>query len=208
MELDIKCDELKFRQFREYVAGVCNDSSIQSKITIGEIFGWIQDKKYWDLNGDPYDLLLTIMERVEDENLMDSVETAHGNYYTQYLFVTKIVHHLLYNTAVELKEYRPNFSRLSVKLNKINVNEHSMSYVTELWQAVKRYLNLPNLFSVLASIDEGCLCVTWLVPVYAVPAFIKLPYCSMMFSKYSIIRMTINEVCFFEVSGVLRCHFY
>ena len=205
MAFDEQSGEEIFQQFREYVAGVCNDSSIEDKRTIREIFGAIRDK--WDLNGNPYDLLLQVMEGVDDAELIECVEEAHEKYYTQYLVATKVADHIIDHKmdAPEDLEYRPNFTRLSMKLGKVNVNDCSMAYLVDLWKAVKRCVQLPDLFSVLAAIEEGSLIVTWLVPVYAIPALMRLPRSSpKLFRKFSILRMTINGVCFYEVrnSGI------
>ena len=59
MELDEQTGGVMFQQFRQYVAGVCNDGSVQNKTTVLEIFRTIREKKCWDLNGDPYNLLRT-----------------------------------------------------------------------------------------------------------------------------------------------------
>ena len=201
MELDQQSGEETFQRFREYAAGVCNDSSIEDKRSVREIFRAIRDGKCWDLNGDPYHLLLQVMEGVEDPELMASVEEAHENYYTQYLVATKVVDHMFEHEADKPEDYRPDFTKLSIKLDKINVNDSSVAYLIDLWEAVKRCLQLPDLFSVLFAIQNGSLIVTWLVPVYAIPALMRLPRSSPnLFSKFPILRMTINGVCFFEVS--------
>ena len=201
MELDEQSGEETFQRFREYAAGVCNDSSIEDKRSVREIFRAIRDGKCWDLNGDPYHLLLQVMEGVQDAELMASVEKAHANYYTQYLVAAKVVDHMFEHKADKPVDYSPNFTKLSIKLGEININDCSVSYLTELWDAVKRYVRLPDLFSVLAAIEEGSLVVTWLVPVYAIPALMRLPRSSPdLFSKFPILRMTINGVCFFEVN--------
>ena len=157
MELDEQSGKETFQQFREYVAGVCNDSSIECKRTVREIFGAIRDGKYWDLNGDPYHLLLQVMEGVEDAQLMASVEEAHENYYTQYLVATKVVDHMFehIHVAEHPEHYRPNFTKLSMNLDDVTVNESSLSYLIDLWQAVKGVYQLPDLFPVLANIEEG-----------------------------------------------------
>ena len=92
-----------------------------------------------------------------------------------------------------------------LRTGKVNVNDCSMAYLVDLWEAAKRCVRLPDLFSVLAAIEEGSLIVTWLVPVYAIPALMRLPRSSPnLFRKFSILRMTINGVCFFKVSNVVR----
>ena len=53
------------------------------------------------------------------------------------------------------EHYRPNFTKLSIILDDVNVNESSISYLFNLWEAMKRVCQLPDLFSVLANIEEG-----------------------------------------------------
>lgn len=210
MELDERNGVRKFKCFREYVAGLCGmqSDSIRHKKTVGEIFGVIQESKCWDLNGNPYNLLLSIVEGVGDLELTRTVEEKHLEYYAEYLVATKVADHICVCNASELSDpekYQPNYTRLSIKLGGVKVNECSLAYLIDLWKAVKKYVLLPDLFSVLASIEEGSLVVTWLVPPHAVPAFMKLPYSFPEFlRKFSITAMMVNGVCFFEVSSQLQ----
>ena len=81
MELDEQTGGVMFQQFRQYVAGVCNNGSVQNKTTVVEIFRTIREKKCWDLNGDPYNLLLSIVRGVEDTELTASVQKERDAYY-------------------------------------------------------------------------------------------------------------------------------
>ena len=207
MELDEQSGKTRFQRFREYVAGVFNDSAMQKTRTVGQIFGIIRDRKYWDMDGSPYDLLLLLMEEVDDADLMSHVEKGHVDYYTQYLVATKVVDHVFEHKGDKPEDYKPNFIRLSMKLDKIKVDDCSMAYLVDLWKAVKCCVQLPNLFSVLMDIEEGCVSVMWLVPMYAVPALMRLPRSSPdLFSKFSILRMTINGICFYKVCSVVMLH--
>ena len=46
------------------------------KQKVVEIFRTIREKKCWDLNGDPYNLLLSIVRRVKDTELTASVQRS------------------------------------------------------------------------------------------------------------------------------------
>ena len=204
LRLDQQNGEETFQQFREYVAGLCTieNSRKQNAATVEEIFGLIHEKKCWDLQGDPYDLLVEVLCEVADAELMAIVEKSHEEYYTEYMVATKVADHLPNLQTETLSEYSPNFSRLTMKLDKVNVTECSIAYLTELWKNVKRCVQLPDLFSVLAGIEEGCIAVTWLIPTYAVPALTRLPQTSPeLFHTFAITRMDINGVCFFNVSS-------
>ena len=207
MERDEETGEETFRQFRMYVAGVCTNccSSITQKTTIREIFEEIGVKQCWDHERDPYELLLVIVRRVNDSELKERVEECQAEHYSQYLVATRVADHIALLGDRKLKrhapEHVPDFDELSFKMDDLNVDECSMAYLTDLWVAVKRCVHLPNLFSVLADIEEGCLAVTWLVPKYAVPSLASLPHTSPeLFIKFRIVKMTINKVCFYAVS--------
>ena len=206
LKLDQENGGETFQRFREYVAGLCTieNSRIQNAATVEEIFALIHDKKCWDLDGDPYDLLLEVLLGVADADLMAIVEKGHEDYYTEYMVATTVADHLPNLQAenlTDLVKYTPNFSRLTMKLREVNVTERSIAYLTDLWKNVKRCVRLPDLFSVLAGIEEGCIAVTWLVPSYAVPALTRLPHTSPeLFRTFAITRMNINGVCFFNVS--------
>ena len=205
MEMDEETGEETFRQFRLYVAGVCTNSCITQKITIREIFEEISVKQCWDHERDPYELLLIIVQRANDSELTARVEECQAEHFSQYLVATRVADHIALLGDRKLKcqapERDPNYVELSIKMDDLKVDECSMAYLTDLWKAVKRCVNLPNLYSVLADIEEGCLAVTWLVPKYAVPSLASLPHTSPeLFIKFRIVKMTINKVCFYAVS--------
>ena len=211
IEIDEKTGQKTFQRFRQYVAGVCINRKIQHMRSVEEIFDEINDKWCWDLEGDPYDLLLAVVKGVGNSELVPGlildIEEIQAEHYSRYLVATKVADHIATLGARKLAgatEYKPDFEELSLKLEDVNVNECSLAYLIDLWKAIKRCIRLPDLFSVLADIEEGCVSVTWLVPTYAVPALTRLPQSSPeLFSKFSILTMNINGVCFFDVSNVL-----
>ena len=211
IEIDEKNSQKTFQRFRQYVAGVCTNRRIQRMRSVEEIFDEINDKWCWDFEGDPYDLLLSVVKGVGNSELVPGliadIEEIQAKHYSRYLVATKVADHIATLGARKLAgatEYKPDFEELSFKLEDVNVNECSLAYLTDLWKAVKRCVRLPDLFSVLADIEEGCVSVTWLVPTYAVPVLTRLPQFSPeLFSKFSILMMNINGVCFFDVSNVL-----
>lgn len=203
LELDERNNEEKFRRFRKYVSGVCNDGSIENKTTVSEIFQAIRAAGHWDLYGQPYDLLLLVVEGLKDEDLiMEMVQKGQQEYYTQYLVATKISDYIKQHKSEKLThavEYTPNMETLSISLD-LEVNIFSMAYLVDLWEAIKRCSRLPRLFCVLSSIEEGSLTVTWLVPTYAVPTLKTLPRSSpQLFTEFPIMKVTINGTCIYKV---------
>ena len=199
MELDEQTSGVMFQQFHQYVAGVCNDGSVQNKTKVVEIFRTIREKKCWDLNEDPYNLLLSIVRGVEDTELTASVQKERDTYYKKYLVSTNVADHLS-QCGAKQPEFESDFIKLSMKLDEVNIHECSMAHLIDFWTEVKRCVKLPDLFSVLLDIEECCFSVTWLVPVYAFPAFMRLPHSSPdLFRRFSILRMNIGGICFFRV---------
>ena len=203
MEMDEQSGEVTFQLFREYVAGFYG-SNVQNKKTVREIFGTIHDNKCWDFAGNPYSLLRSIVEGIGDKEVLKEVEEARKFYYNQYLVAAKVVNHISthkMSASSESAKYAPNFASLSIKLGGVKVNECSLAYLTDLWETVKECVLLPDLFSVLTSIEVGSLVVTWLVPSYAVPALMRLVHSAPdPLKRFSIISMMINGVCFYKVS--------
>ena len=211
LELDQKTNKDTFRKFRQYVAHVFVIHSIQQAINVEEIFDEINAKWCWDLDGDPYDMLLTIMKGLEDLELMAElvvfIEESQAEHYRQYIVATKVADHIVTLDARKLEDgtdYKPNFDELSIKLDDLNVDECSMVYLTDLWKAIRLCFRPLILFSVLADIQKGCLSVMWLVPSYVFFSLMMLPQSSTKtFSTFHIMSMTINGSCYYEVSGVV-----
>ena len=54
------------------------------------------------------------------------------------------------------------FKRLSVKCEGINVTDHTLKYVHDLWEELAVQFALPEAAMILHNIAEGCICITWL----------------------------------------------
>ena len=212
MEIDKQTGETTFQNFRQYVAGVCTSRMIRLKDSVREIINEISDTRCFDIYGDPYDLLLIVVKGVGNPKLIAELTTIIREYqaqhYSQYLVAITVVDHIATLQTRKLPDrmdYEPNFDKLSIKLDDVIVNECSVQYLIDLWKAVKSCVRLPNLFSVLEHIEKGCLSVTWLVPSYAVSSLMDLPQSSpKLFRKFSILRMSINEIIFYEVNSKLK----
>ena len=202
MELDEQRGEDTFQLFRLQVAGFCNDDSLAERKNVLEIFRNLLTMQCWDLNGDPYELLLSIAEAAGDEEITETVQKFQQEYHTEYLVTTKIADYIAYQNAKPVKSIppRPNLVKLSMKLGDVKVDESSLAYLTDLWKSVKRCVNLPDLYSILASVEEGCVSVTWLVPTYAISALRRLPkLASELLIKYDVTNIHINGVCIYVV---------
>ena len=133
-----------FQQFRQYVAGVCNDGSVQNKTTVVEIFRTVREKKCWDLNGDPYNLLLSIVRGVEDTELTASVQKERDAYYTEYFVSTNVADHI-FQCGAKQPKFESDFVKLSMKLDEVNIHKCSIAHLIDFWTEVKRCVKLPDL---------------------------------------------------------------
>ena len=215
MEIDKQTGETTFQNFRQYVAGVCTSRMIRLKDSVREIINEISDTRCFDMYGDPYDLLLIVVNGVGNPKLIAEltaiIKECQAQYYSQYLVAITVVDHIATLQATKLPDgvdYEPDFAKLSIKLDYLKVKECSVAYLIDLWKAVKIYVRLPNLFSVLKHIEKGCLSVTWLVPFYAVPSLMDIPQSSPeLLWKFPILRMSINKIIFYEVMIIFRMPF-
>ena len=215
MEIDKQTGETTFQNFRQYVASVCTSRMIRLKDSVQEIINEISDTRCFDTYGDPHDLLLIVVKGVENPKVIADVtaiiKECQAQYYSQYLVAISVVDHIATLQAIKLPDgvdYEPDFAKLSIKLDYVNVNECSVAYLIDLWKAVKICVRLPKLFSVLEHIEKGCLSVTWLVPFYAVSSLMDIPQSSPeLLWKFSILRMSINKIIFYEVNSNEWCSF-
>ena len=92
------------------------------------------------------------------------------------------------------------FKKLQVKVNGVNITDHSVNYVIDLWQSLTHLFVLPKPALILHSIAEGCINITWLVPANLVEHITKVVRDeSSMFAKQHIFKMMLEEQCIYPV---------
>ena len=91
------------------------------------------------------------------------------------------------------------FKKLQVKV-KVNITDHSLSYVNDLWQSLTDELVLPKPALILHGIAEGCISITWLIPANLVKHITKMLHeQSSMFEKQHIVEVMLEEQCIYPV---------
>ena len=93
-------------------------------------------------------------------------------------------------------------SKLNVKLRPYKVNDKTLQYVKELWEAITEdLLELPDLDAVLYDIAEGCICVTWLIPATEELEHLirRQVSCREDFlERHNIVQLILNDECIYK----------
>jgi len=135
---------------------------------VSDMFETLTVEGAWDFLN--YYLLESIIEEYGDDRTKELMEQYKRDL-TGYMFVTKIKDHL---DAVSLEHpthrmlpipQEELFSLLKAKVKGVNITNHSLKYVSDLWESLRNQFSLPKHILVLYRIGEGCLEMSWCVPV-------------------------------------------
>ena len=185
---------------------------VESAKSLDEIFRALSKHRLWDyLN---YHLLQSIIEAFahDDKELKSMMEQYQkdltGHVLTlriqEYLDVTK--HPIamsdsdnLADEVVSLKQKYELFRKLTAKYE-INITNHTLSYVIDLWQSLANQFALPRPAMILHDIAEGCIGITWLIPANLVKHVMRMARESAnMFAKKNVLRVTLEEQCIYPM---------
>ena len=85
------------------------------------------------------------------------------------------------------------FKKLTGKI-KANVTDHTLKYIIDLWRSLTNQFALPRPAVILHNIAEGCIAITWLIPVNLVKHIIKMAQeTANMFAEEQILRVTLEK---------------
>ena len=127
------------------------------------------------------------------------LDTTH---YVQPIFTTRDGEHLNGETVLP-QQKQELFNKLSVKTN-ANVTDHSLSYVTNLWQSLAKQFALPQLTMILHNIAEGCIGITWLIPANLVKHVTRMAReTANMFAEENVLRVMLEEQCIYPMETEL-----
>ena len=136
-------------------------------VNISEMFEMLTVEGVWDFMN--YYLLESIIEEYGDDRTKAMMEQYKQDL-TGYLLVTKIKDHL---DAVDLEHptrrilpipQEELFSLLTTKTEGVNISDHTLKYVKDLWESLRKQFSLPKHILVLYKIGDGCLEITWCIP--------------------------------------------
>ena len=135
---------------------------LKPSTSISEMLETLTVEGVWDFMN--YYLLESIIEEYGDDRTMAMME-QYKQELTGYMLVTKIKDHL---DAVDLEHstipQEELFSLLTTKTEGVNISDHTLKYVKDLWESLRKQFSLPKHILVLYKIGEGCLEITWCIP--------------------------------------------
>ena len=189
---------------------------LESARSLDEIFRALGKHGLWDYIN--YYLLQSIIEEFAgdddelngmmgqyQEDLTGYVLTLQIQTYldtTPYVQPTRDGEHLNGETASPQQKHEL-FYKLSVKTNH-NVTDHSLSYVTNLWQSLAKQFTLPRPAMILHNIAEGCIGITWLIPANLVEHVTRLAQeTTNMFAEENVLRVMLEERCIYPMETEL-----
>ena len=185
---------------------------LESAKSINEIFRALSKYGLWDyLN---YYLLQSIIEHfVSDDDELTAMMKQYQQDLTGYTLTLRIptfldsIHyeHSIVtmnddeNSTDELVPAQKHnlFKELSVKID-ANITEHSLDYVTDLWQSLANQFALPRIAMILDKVAKGCIGITWLIPANLVEYVTRMAQkTSNMFAEKLILRVMLEEQCIY-----------
>ena len=192
---------------------------VESAKSLNEIFCALSRYGLWDyLN---YYLLQSIIEELaRDDNELNEMMEQYQQDLTGYILTLQIQTYLnatqyvqpavtthdsesLADGTVSLQQKQELFNKLSVKTN-ANVTDHSLSYVTNLWQSLAKQFALPQPAVILHDIAEGCIGITWLIPANLVNHITRMAReTANMFAEEQILRVTLEKRCVYPMETEL-----
>ena len=201
----------------------------ESSSTIGGIFRAIGKQglwSYWD-----YFLLQSLVDEFasDDEDLQANV-TQYGEELTGFIFTTTIESYLeevVKSSPSSDPEKLPSpcpdskpFSMLSVKLDR-DITKRSLDYIRQLWKSLGKKCRLPLHTILLQKVEEGCICITWMIPFHLMPQLVRgLCDNAAYFKEQHILWASVDGVYLYKEPGpqlsdfpteehemVFMCHF-
>ena len=193
---------------------------LESAESLDEIFRALSKYKVWDyLN---YYLLQSINEEfASDDDELNVMVKQYQRDLTGHILTQKIQTYLDANkhpmatsdsessadeniTSLPPKQKHKLYKKLSAEV-KVNITDHSVEYVYDLWHSLADQFRLPQPAMILHSIAEGCICVTWLVPANLVTYVTRMAQeTSDMFAKQQILKVMLENHCIYPMETELE----
>ena len=185
---------------------------LESAKSLGEIFRTLGKYGLWNyLN---YSLLQSIIKEFahDDKELNDMMEeyqqdlTGHILTLQIQTYLDATNHSIATSNSDNLAdEVIPHelFEILTAKC-KVNVTDHTLSYVNCLWESLAKQFKLPRPAMILHKVAEGCIGITWLIPANLVKYVTRMAQeGANMFAEENILRVTLAKQCIYSVETKL-----
>ena len=86
----------------------------------------------------------------------------------------------------------------------MNVTDHTLSYVIDLWQSLVKQFALPRPAMILHEVAKGCIGITWLIPANLVKYVTRMAQESAnMFAEENVLKVTLEEQCIYSMETKL-----
>jgi len=185
---------------------------VESARSLDEIFRALSKHRLWDyLN---YYLLQSIIEAfAHDDKELNSMLEQYQEDLTGHILTLRIQEYLdatkhpiamsdsdnSADEVVPLKQKYELFRKLTAKCE-VNVTNHTLSYVIDLWQSLAKQFALPRPAMILHDIAEGCIGITWLIPANLVKYVTRMAQESAnMFAEENVLRVMLEEQCIYPI---------
>jgi len=142
---------------------------VESATTLRGIFRALSKHRLWDYHN--YYLLQVIVENFgHDDHELDVMMEQYQEAFVSHILVQKLAPFLDAvtsfsgeNSTTETVRFSELFKDLTVKVG-VDITEHSLLYVEELWNFLTHQVSLPRPALILRRFAKGCISITWHVP--------------------------------------------
>ena len=195
---------------------------VESARSLDEIFRALSKHRLWDYIN--YYLLQSIIEQFADDDhdlkrMMEQYQKDLTGYVLTlriqtYLDATHFEYPIAMSdseisadeeiiTSLPLQQKHELFKKLTTKY-KVNVTDHTLSYVIDLWKSLANQLALPRPAMILHDIAKGSIGITWLIPANLVKYVTKMAQeTTNMFAEENVLRVTLEEQCIYPLETEL-----
>ena len=187
---------------------------LESAKSLDEIFRALSKHGLWDyLN---YSLLQRIIkEFAREDKELNSMMEQYQQDLTGHILALRIQTYLdatkhpiatsksdnLTDEVIPLQQKHKLFKKLTAKCE-INVTNHTLSYVTDLWESLAQQFVLPQPAMVLHEIAEGCIGITWFIPANLIKHVMRMGReTANMFAEENVLRVTLEEQCIYPMEA-------
>ena len=190
--------------------------------SLDEIFRALSKHRLWDYIN--YYLLQSIIEQfADDDNELKRMMEQYQKDLTGYVLTLRIQTYLDATdfeypiamsdseisadeeiiTSLPLQQKHELFKKLTIKY-KVNVTDHTLSYVIDLWRSLSNQLALPRPAMILHDIAEGSIGITWLIPANLIKHITQMAQeTTNMFVEENVLRVTLEEQCIYAMEAEL-----
>ena len=185
---------------------------VESARSLDEIFRALSKHGLWDYRN--YYLLQSIIEAfADDDKELNGMMEQYQQDLTGHILTLRIQTYLdatkhpiamsdsdnSTDEVVPLQQDYTLFRKLTTKCE-VNITNHTLSYVVNLWRSLAKQFALPQPAMILHSIAEGCIGITWLIPANLVEHVTQMAReTTNMFAEENVLRVMLDGQCIYSM---------